>query len=176
MSRLTRDGTATPASRNQILRRERGQENFPLFSWPWTDWQLYPVDLYSAVCDDYTCNTYILWRVPSTPACYWGTLRLLRARFVDLFFLSAMVRWVCTSCDSVIWGTLTSECGWKNQNFLEFVNKCTMWQSSRDLFLFACLKGCFCMSWSFRNKKTRTVTSKKHASRRANLLPSRLQP
>ena len=32
MSRLTRDGTAKPVSRNQILRRERGQGNFPLFS------------------------------------------------------------------------------------------------------------------------------------------------
>ena len=31
MSRLTRDGTAEPVSRNQILRRERGQGsiNFP---------------------------------------------------------------------------------------------------------------------------------------------------
>ena len=27
MSRLTRDGTAEPVSRDQILRRERGQEN-----------------------------------------------------------------------------------------------------------------------------------------------------
>jgi hypothetical protein len=26
-------------------------------------------------------------------------------------------------------------------------------QSSRDLFLFACLKECFCLSWSSRNKK-----------------------
>ena len=37
-------------------------------------------------------------------------------------------------------------------------------------FLFACLKGCFRLSWSTRNKKMRTVTSKKHASRRANFL------
>ena len=29
MSRLTRDGTAEPVSRDQILRRERGQENIP---------------------------------------------------------------------------------------------------------------------------------------------------
>ena len=34
MSRLTRDGTAEPVSRDQILRRERGQEKktFSLFS------------------------------------------------------------------------------------------------------------------------------------------------
>ena len=37
-------------------------------------------------------------------------------------------------------------------------------------FLFACLKGCFRLIWSTRNKKMQTVTSKKHASRRANLL------
>ena len=32
MSRLTRDGTAKSVSRNQILRREREQGNFSLFS------------------------------------------------------------------------------------------------------------------------------------------------
>ena len=36
MSRLTRDGTAKSVSRNQILRREREQGNFSLFSCPWT--------------------------------------------------------------------------------------------------------------------------------------------
>ena len=36
ISRLTRDGTAEPVSRDQILRRERGQGkySFSLFSWP----------------------------------------------------------------------------------------------------------------------------------------------
>ena len=37
-----------------------------------------------------------------TPACYRGTLGLLRARFGDLFSSSAMVRWVCNSRDSVL--------------------------------------------------------------------------
>ena len=32
MSRLTRDGTAEPVSRDQILRRERGQGNIFVFS------------------------------------------------------------------------------------------------------------------------------------------------
>ena len=46
MSRLTRDGTAEPVSRDQILRRERGQRNI---HFPWSadheqDWQPYPVD------------------------------------------------------------------------------------------------------------------------------------
>ena len=59
MSRLTRDGTAEPVSRNQILRHARGQGNI-IFSCPADheqDWQPYPVDPYSAICDD---HTYIL--------------------------------------------------------------------------------------------------------------------
>ena len=56
ISRLTRDGTAEPISRDQILRHPRGQGdiNFP---WPADheqDWQPYPVDPYSAICDDHT--------------------------------------------------------------------------------------------------------------------------
>ena len=49
MSRLARDGTAEPVSRDQILRRERlcsaDHEQ---------DWLPYPVDPYSAICDDHT--------------------------------------------------------------------------------------------------------------------------
>ena len=54
MSRLTRDGTAEPVSRDQILRRERGQGNthFPYLADHEQDWQPYPIDLYSAICDD----------------------------------------------------------------------------------------------------------------------------
>ena len=56
MSRLTRDGTAEPVSRGQILRRVRGQGNihFPCSADHEQDWQPYPVDPYSAVCVDYT--------------------------------------------------------------------------------------------------------------------------
>ena len=60
MSRLTRDEIAEPVSRDQILRRERGQGNihgiyFPCSADHVQDWQPYPVDpyyLYSclAVC------------------------------------------------------------------------------------------------------------------------------
>ena len=52
MSRLTRDGTAKPVSRDQILGRERGQGNihFPCSADHEQDWQTYPVDPYSAVC------------------------------------------------------------------------------------------------------------------------------
>ena len=62
MSRLTRDGTAEPVSRDQILRHARGQGNihFPCSADHEQDWQPYPVDPYSAICDDRTyIHTYI---------------------------------------------------------------------------------------------------------------------
>ena len=62
MSRLTRDGTAEPVSRDQILRHARGQGSvhFPCSADHEQDWQPYPVDPYSAICDDHTyIHTYI---------------------------------------------------------------------------------------------------------------------
>ena len=56
MNRLTRDWTAEPVSRDQILRREqRGQRNihFPCSADHEQDWQPYPVDPYSC----YICVT-----------------------------------------------------------------------------------------------------------------------
>ena len=54
MSRLTRDGTAEPVSRDQILRHVRGQGKiyFPCSADHEQDWQPYPVDPFSAICDD----------------------------------------------------------------------------------------------------------------------------
>ena len=56
MSRLTRDGTVEPVSRDQILRHARGQGNihFPCSADHDQDWQPYPVDPYFAICDDHT--------------------------------------------------------------------------------------------------------------------------
>ena len=56
MSRLTRDWTAEPVSRDQILRHTRGQGNahFPCSADHEQDWQPYPVDPYSAICNDHT--------------------------------------------------------------------------------------------------------------------------
>ena len=56
MSRLTRDGTAEPVSRDQILRHARGKGNinFPCSADHEQDWQPYPVDPYSAICDGHT--------------------------------------------------------------------------------------------------------------------------
>ena len=59
MSRLTQDGTAEPVSRDQILRHVRGQKNIHFLGSAdhEQDWQPYPVDPYSAICDDHTYHT-----------------------------------------------------------------------------------------------------------------------
>ena len=64
MSRLTRDGTAEPVLRDQIVRHARGQGNihFSCSADHEQDWQPYPVDPQSAIqaCDNHTCiHTYI---------------------------------------------------------------------------------------------------------------------
>ena len=65
MSRLTRDGTAEPVSRGQILRRVRGQGNIhlPCSADHEHDWQPYLVDPYSATVRTihwtYIIHTYI---------------------------------------------------------------------------------------------------------------------
>ena len=63
MSRLTRAGTAAPVSRDQILRHVQGQGNihFPCSADHEQDWQPYPVDPYSAICDDHTYIHPRLW-------------------------------------------------------------------------------------------------------------------
>ena len=55
-SRLTRDGPTEPVSRDQILRRERGQEkiHFPCSADHVQDLQPYPVDPYSCYMCDHT--------------------------------------------------------------------------------------------------------------------------
>ena len=73
MSRLTRDGTAEPVSRDQILRHARGQGNvhFPCSADREQDWQPYPVDPYSAIYDDHTyIHTYIHFNQTTVPSSY----------------------------------------------------------------------------------------------------------
>ena len=69
ISRLTRDGTAEPLSRDQILRHARGQGNiiFSCSADHEQSWQPYPVDPYSAICDDHTYCFDPMWL-------HWGTL------------------------------------------------------------------------------------------------------
>ena len=61
MRRVARDGTAEPVSRDQILRHARGQGNihFPCSADHEQDCQPYPVDPYSATCDD---HTYLMFK------------------------------------------------------------------------------------------------------------------
>ena len=83
MSRLTRDGTAEPVSRNQILRHARGQGNinFPCSADHEQDWQPYPVDPYSAICDDHTyIHTTPTKRFDFFPPPDWGVLTRSRCR------------------------------------------------------------------------------------------------
>ena len=56
------DGTAEPVSRDQMLRRERGQENihFLCLADHVQDWQPYPVDPYSCYHICVTIHTNIL--------------------------------------------------------------------------------------------------------------------
>ena len=73
VSRLTRDGTAEPVSQDQTLRHVRGQGDvhFPCSADHEQDWQPYPVDPYSATCDD---HTYIHTYIPSNiRGCQSGT-------------------------------------------------------------------------------------------------------
>ena len=72
MSRLTRDGTAEPVSRDQTLRHARGQGNihFPCSADHEQDWQPYPVDPYSAICDDHT-YIHVLGSLPDNQNLRW---------------------------------------------------------------------------------------------------------
>ena len=56
MDGLARDGSAGPVSRDQILRRLRGQGNihFPSSADHRQDWQPYPVGSYSVISDHHT--------------------------------------------------------------------------------------------------------------------------
>ena len=81
MSRLTRDGTAEPVSRDQILRHARGQGNvhFPCSADHEQDLQPYPVDPYSAICDDHTyIHTYagvVFGKQVFTSSQIWGQMK-----------------------------------------------------------------------------------------------------
>ena len=56
ISKVDAGGTAEPVSRDQILRRERGQgkNNFACSTDHEQDWQPYLLDPYYCICDDQT--------------------------------------------------------------------------------------------------------------------------
>ena len=111
MSRLTRDGTAEPVSRDQILRHARGQGNihFPCSADHEQDWQPYPVDPYSAICDDHTyIHTYsvssieekvLVQKKQTTPPHLPKKQNKKHFKHLntDIFFKSGKVEVLCTS-------------------------------------------------------------------------------
>ena len=72
MSRLTRDGTGKPVSRDQILRHVRGQRNinFPCSADHEQDWPPYPVDPYFCycICHDHTYILQLVQHIRRTSA------------------------------------------------------------------------------------------------------------
>ena len=104
MSRLARDGTAEPVSRDQILSHARGQGNihFPCSADHEQDWQPYPVDPYSAICDDHTyIHTY-------TEECHAGFLIHVPSAVHALIFLARRIQPFLSLVDrDVVFGVLT---------------------------------------------------------------------
>ena len=97
MSRLTRDGTAELVSRDQIIRRERGQGNihFPCSAGHVQDWQPYPIDPYSAiiiyyVCDDPTWHTCTY--IPTFPRRDDSVERRRLLRYSSILFCLVFLR------------------------------------------------------------------------------------
>ena len=85
MSRLTRDGTAKPVSRDQILRREhggQGKRHFPCSADHEQNWQPYPVDSYSC----YIYGTIHIYIHAAVCVFVWSVLRFSveRSGIIDL--------------------------------------------------------------------------------------------
>ena len=113
MSRLTRDGTAEPVSRDQILRRGWGQGSihFPCSAGHEQDWQPYPVDPSRAICDDHTYT-----RHPFEKVTFLGHRKPFRRKSAPLgrrrMIPSCSSKlWDCVySTHFVVWGTYCQHC------------------------------------------------------------------
>ena len=88
MSRLTRDGAVEPVSRDEILRRERGQGNihFPCSADHEHDWQPHPVDPYSCyiMCDHTTAQLGTVILVILCHFSYWSSQRSMN----DIYYVN----------------------------------------------------------------------------------------
>ena len=94
MTGLTRDGTAEPASRHQILGRERGQRNIHFIGSAddEQDWQPYPGDPFS---DDHTDKLLYLLHL------YMHDICMDTAVSVHIITMNAAVHVMCTYSISV---------------------------------------------------------------------------
>ena len=95
MTGLTRDGTAEPASRDQILGRERGQGNIHFIGSAddEQDWQPYPGDPFS---DDHIDKLLYLLHL------YMHDVCMDTAVSVHIITMNAAVRMMCTYSISVV--------------------------------------------------------------------------
>ena len=93
MNRLTRDGTAEPVSRDQILRRERGygDMNFLCSADHVQDWQLYPIEPYSCyMCDhksSHLPNVRVHSHVSLSKNKFWASKVMCRGSAADVLTL-----------------------------------------------------------------------------------------
>ena len=123
------------------------------------------------VMTTHTCIRILYCRVypqlPPVIGAPWGLKKnlnafvagTLRGYFLPVRYGSVGVQ--LTRLRALYQGTLTSGCVWKNLNTSYLYNAAIL----ASFFLFACLKACVRLSLSTRNKKKRTITSKKHAYR-----------
>ena len=98
MSSLTRDGTAEPVSRDQILRHVRGQGwniHFPCSADHEQDWQPYPVDPYSAICDDHIYILVVRFEVVSAGRFWALTVVMENSVVVFVFTLKTVLTSIC---------------------------------------------------------------------------------
>ena len=116
MSRLTRDGTAKPVSRNQISGVNGDKGIFPWSADHVNRIGNLPVDLYSAICDDntyinvYYCSVYP--RLPPVTGAPWGYC--CRGFLFPVGYGSVVVQ--LTRLRRLTQETLTSQCVRKNLN------------------------------------------------------------
>ena len=105
MSRVTRDGTAKLVSRDQILRRERGQGNVCIAcsAEHEQDWQRYPVDPYSAIYIYMCVVCMCVMAIHGRKVRFWPKCLIVRPRKnrpgIRKYLLQEILSFVCTSYD-----------------------------------------------------------------------------
>ena len=153
MSRLTRDGTAKPVSQ-KFSGANGDNEIFPCSADHEQDWQPYAVDLYSAISDDHTCiHIYcsVYPQLQPVIGAPWGCCGPASGIYFPVCYGSVGVQ--LTRLRALCQGTLTSE------NVLEKSERSCLASYLYNaailasFFLFACVKRCFRLSLSNRNKK-----------------------
>ena len=131
MSRLTRDGTTNPVSRDQIPRHARGQGNipFPCSADHEQDWRPYPLDPYSAICD----NQKRCVKLPPRPL---GLCRVFSAIYLSIFKTSPRIIGPLASIihDAVTMGQVQVKATFERKRYImisHILRQFHPWSSSR---------------------------------------------